>query len=505
MLYRTETEKAAARLGDSASVSNLKSLYLVSYWESWFKSSDIQALITQPKALESLALYIQDIGDGRGKSTISNDEMWTCLQKHKHSLERIDIYRDGIWHRDENGHFGLLRSFTNLKHLCIQVEMLLGGCCDSPLAPFRLKDTLPSTLQTLVLYGEEGYDIIHDLSLQVQELTSGDFPLLESITMEFQGPVCDLNGHMTPPYQDLKEKCKGKGINFSIGEIDEFRKGGSCPQLWARTLHMTCDGNARDAAATYAPEEIREPEELLLGPPVLLVDDYDSKDEHDPHFQANLRCHIVPFTDHTGKTAYMVFENLESIPLPPLFSFSIYFTFVNATPDHAAMENFYREFAFEYGESGFARFDIYFLPGASHEDCVSHYLGEKAVRGSYMKQVQMFKKCPRDEIHPLPGMDAQLPGIVDRYFLRGQVLYIVSEQHWFETQRLMWSVKFDQAAREEEGLPPFQAERRPVVYAIEHPQAPDPVYDDMDVMVEWDKEMWFWVWQKATSRGWTGW
>lgn len=59
--------------------------------------------------------------------------------------------------------------------------MLLGGCCDAPLASVRLKVTLPSTLQTLALYGEEGYreegyKVISDLPAQLQELIRGGFP-----------------------------------------------------------------------------------------------------------------------------------------------------------------------------------------------------------------------------------------------------------------------------------------------------------------------------------------
>lgn len=59
--------------------------------------------------------------------------------------------------------------------------MLLGGCCDAPLASFRLKDILLFTLQKLALYGEkgyreEGYKVISDLPAQLQELIRGGFP-----------------------------------------------------------------------------------------------------------------------------------------------------------------------------------------------------------------------------------------------------------------------------------------------------------------------------------------
>lgn len=158
---------------------------------------------------------------------------------------------------------------------------------------------------------------------------------------------------------------------------------------------------------------------------VLNDDDDDSEDEYGPHTQGRLKVHKIPFTDHTGRTAFMVFENLEFFSLPPLFSFALYFTHVNVTSRHTDMKCLRRELSSENEDFDFdARLDVYFLPGASNEDCISHYLGEKATRGSYRTQLQKFKECGRDEVYPLPGTNAQLPGMVNRYRELGQILFM---------------------------------------------------------------------------------
>lgn len=68
-------------------------------------------------------------------------------------------------HSSSNSYFGSLHSFKPLESLCIQPEVLLGGCCESLVAPFRLKDTKPSALESLTFYGdEEGTDSDDDTS-----------------------------------------------------------------------------------------------------------------------------------------------------------------------------------------------------------------------------------------------------------------------------------------------------------------------------------------------------
>lgn len=90
-----------------------------------------------------------------------------------------------------------------------------------------------------------------------------------------------------------------------------------------------------------------------------------------------MRVHRVLFTVHTRETAYMVFINSDAYTLPSLFSFAIYFTHVNSSPEHTDMEGLHWELSTRYQDCDFdIRFDVYFLPGASHEDCICHHSGK---------------------------------------------------------------------------------------------------------------------------------
>lgn len=74
------------------------------------------------------------------------------------------------------------------------------------------------------------------------------------------------------------------------------------------------------------------------------------------------------------------------------------------------------------------RLDMHFLPGAKYKDCISHYLGEKAVRENYKKQGQVFKTRRRYDVHPPPGTDVELPVMVRKYDELGQALLICSKK-----------------------------------------------------------------------------
>lgn len=192
-LYDLNLEKADIEL-PRTNVSQIEDLYLICHYNALCTSSNIGPLVAQPKALKSFSFFIRDNSAriGENDPVISNSEVWDMLQPHEDSLRTIDFYREGLQtsvHRVNNGHFSLLRNFSNLLHLRVQVEVLLGGCCGSPRASFRLKDTLPSSLRSLTLYGEEGYLVHRDLGLQLGELfTSGDdFASLKEIVLVYRG------------------------------------------------------------------------------------------------------------------------------------------------------------------------------------------------------------------------------------------------------------------------------------------------------------------------------
>ncbi|KAL5339700.1 hypothetical protein BJX70DRAFT_362898 [Aspergillus crustosus] len=181
-----DTDGAAVLLGSSGT-STIEYLFLVTSWKSVCTFSDVEALINKPQALKSFTCNLHNNPfDHRRNTVVSNAELGAYLERHQLTLETIDIMRSRETHRDENGHFGRLSGFQKLKNLRIQSAILLGGCCDLRLAPFHLKDTLPPTIETLSLYGEEGFHVITDLPAQLEEVVSAKdlFPVLSSIFLD---------------------------------------------------------------------------------------------------------------------------------------------------------------------------------------------------------------------------------------------------------------------------------------------------------------------------------
>ena len=504
-LFDLNPHKATGYLGNCAAVSHVEDLYLMGYWGSVFTPPDTQVLLTQTKGLKSLLLCLHE---DYYLSKVTNSDIWDYLQQHKGSLQTIDIYRDAAVHSDEIGYFGSFHEFPALISLGVQVEMLLAEG-----SPFRLQEALPSTIQALTLYGKYQYDVVPDLPEQIQELLEGKFPCLKSITLELEEVVHD-DGRLMGPYQQLQEDCAGKGILLRLANGNKLPKGGSCGELWTKTFYMREDGYYRHTAVSYTPRNLRDSEELLLKSAEEAEDDdhetTDSEDEYDPSISGKARTikvHTIPFIDHRGQTAYMVFSNLEHFPLPPLYSFAIYFTHPAATPD---LEGFYEQLAWEEcgGGSDFAvRFDIYFLPSATYKDCISHYSNEKATRGSYLDQVRMFKQCNRDEVHPLTEASQVVPGMVDQYYMANQVLYICSEKDWREGNQTFCELSFKELA-DADTTPAFIATDRPITthspaYYFENSKYP--VAGKMYDMAHRDREFFLGPWQKATYRGWTGW
>ncbi|KAE8152782.1 hypothetical protein BDV25DRAFT_127750 [Aspergillus avenaceus] len=503
-LFDLDPHKAAEYLGHHAAVSHVENLYLVGYWGSVFTQPNIQALLTLLERLKRLFLHLYE---RVFLSEVSNSDIWDCLRKHKDSLQNLDIYRNGSVHSHGIGHFGSF-SDVSLMSLGVQAKMLLGEG-----SPFRLHETLPPTIQALTLYGSVGYNVVPDLSEQIEELLEAQVPDLKSITPELEAVSYD-DGKLMERYQQLKDTCAKKGINLSLESGSLLPKGGSCRELWTETFYMRDDGGKRYMAALYMPKRLRDTEELLLKSLEAAEADRDdqisdSEDEYGPFTGGTLKVHTVPFIDHRNRTAYMVFQNLEPFPLPPLYSFAMYFTDPAATPENTNdMVDLYQQLTSDYGGGGFdIRFDMYFLPSATHEDCISHYRSEKATRGSYLDQVRMFEQCDRDEVHPL-AKTGQVPGMVDRYHVANQVLYICSETNW-RVEQMLCVLKFNE-------LPDANTDTTPAFRAVNCPMSThSPSYDfatseypvegDMFVMAHWDRECWLGVWQKATSRGWTGW
>lgn len=196
-----------------------------------------------PIALNSLTFYQNDCGLGPPQPdeaiAISNAQLFTSLEGHMKSLEYIDIYRDGAGttpqqHSEEISHFGLLQGFERLKILRVHPETLLGGNRDDPRAPFRLKDTLPTSLESLTFYGTSGLILDLELESQFREvLQGGSFPNLKCVTYEDLSEFVHfyIPSYVKRPNQAVKALCYEARVNFRERKIRHFPKGGK-QQPW---------------------------------------------------------------------------------------------------------------------------------------------------------------------------------------------------------------------------------------------------------------------------------
>lgn len=87
-----------------------------------------------------------------------------------------------------------------------------------PRAPFRLKNTLPASLESIIPYGFDG--LIVDLGLAEQSrevLHSGDFPHLQSIDFEdvLEFVRYFTTSYVSRPNQAIKEACEEARLSES--------------------------------------------------------------------------------------------------------------------------------------------------------------------------------------------------------------------------------------------------------------------------------------------------
>ncbi|GMG26857.1 unnamed protein product [Aspergillus oryzae] len=471
-LYGLDTANAALRLGASPAISRLKHFSITGGFNSSCTYADLRALLALPEALTSFSLYIQDYAFGSiGGDMISNAGLWKVLKKHQSSLEYLDIYRDaehtGLYM--SQGHFGLLHSFTCLKKLCIQAEVLLGSFWDRPNAPYRLKDRLPCNLESLTLYGGKRFFNTSSIGVQLQEaLNSGIFSSLASV--ELEGFYVD---------SDISEVCRQNGVTLSMGRSChhkaprdcQLRKEGSCPPFVQKTHHMRMDGQRRAVMFAFFPEECRDRREILL-PLDDSMDAYeenDAKDEDLDQCAGDLKLRMLDFWVHNGGTA-----NYD------------------------------------------VRFDLYFVPGITEEGCIAHYRQEGRFRGDYKRQLKAYKESSRYDVSP--GVGA-LPSMVRDYsdtgFYRG-LLFICTEPEWNGDQEILWSVQFDPIRQAEDGTESSDEENIPLNCIQRHPINDSsrwyegyggecPIDRWISDIASWHREELRGPWLKATRRGWQSW
>ncbi|GMG47288.1 unnamed protein product [Aspergillus oryzae var. brunneus] len=517
-LYGLDTANAALRLGASPAISRLKHLSIIGGFNSSCTYADLGALLALPEALTSFSLYIQDYAFGSiGGDMISNAGLWKVLKKHQSSLEYLDIYRDAEHTRlyMSQGHFGLLHSFTCLKKLCIQAEVLLGSFWDRPNAPYRLKDRLPCNLESLTLYGGKRFFNTSSIGVHLQEaLNSGIFSSLASV--ELEGFYVD---------SDISEVCRQNGVTLSMGRSChhkaprdcQLRKEGSCPPFVQKTHHMRMDGQRRAVMFAFFPEECRDRREILL-PLDDSMDAYeenDAKDEDLDQCAGDLRLRMLDFWVHNGGTAYMVFQNFAHSSLPPLFSFAIYFTHAHVSREKIDHRALYHALCDSYSNYD-VRFDLYFVPGITEEGCIAHYRQEGRFRGDYKRQLKAYKESSRYDVSP--GVGA-LPSMVRDYsdtgFYRG-LLFICTEPEWNGDQEILWSVQFDPIRQAEDGTESSDEENIPLNCIQRHPINDSsrwyegyggecPIDRWISDIASWHREELRGPWLKATRRGWQSW
>lgn len=250
-----------------------------------------------------------------------------------------------------------------------------------------------------------------------------------------------------------------------------------------------------------------------------------------------VKTYVVPFTDHTGREALIVFDGRVSCPLPPLFSFAIYFTHPNVNPGTVrpveVLEAIKRKTPLENWCS--IRLELYFLSASdvdsTDDKCIVHYCKEKAARGDYTRQIQNLENSAMDHDQQRRGGPSihgnnegrQLPGLVPSYIDEPDVdyhhglLFSYPGPDWRTDKRLARCVYFDPISEEDyariaekngesEALPPAFVSSMPM-------QASDTTEEGQKfvgmVMFEISNARTNnetnGPWQEAIERGWTSW
>ncbi|KAH7558257.1 hypothetical protein J3E72DRAFT_436283 [Bipolaris maydis] len=237
-----------------------------------------------------------------------------------------------------------------------------------------------------------------------------------------------------------------------------------------------------------------------------------------------IKTHVLPFTDHTGKEALMIFEGRETCPLPPLYSFAMYFTHKDVNAENVQpnelLDAIRRGTPLQNYPCPF-RLEIYFLPApsedaASDEACIAHYREEKRSRGEYTRQIDAINAESGTGTGGLPGF---VPSYIDDPygdFHHGR-LFNYQGPNWRTDKRPVHRVFFD---------PIPQEEYAPIAEEAGEPEVLQPVQVTLHAMQESDTEgfgasfvgMTMFEtahgktenetngpWQEAVERGWSTW
>ncbi|BCS27785.1 uncharacterized protein APUU_60833S [Aspergillus puulaauensis] len=468
-LYDLETEGVAALLGkNSGRICRVEDLRVVVKPTATRSSADVQALVNLPQSLAQFSIcWDHNLRSGEPAPEISVVKVWDALQKHRESLEQLAVFYN-VHELDKvtPGCFGSLQTFSRMKRLDTQLNILLDRMTTERFAPLRVKDTIPESLESLLLHPSWVYETspnfqTTELQAMVAQrrrplklLALGDTlaaPYYNQVKHSEKTADCEITGAAgSEPYPSLWTLCKQAGTQLHVTSSCartyvpgpcEFHKGGACQWLWRKTWNMRADGIQRNRTSV---ERLPRP-----------VPRKKTKTSRSSPL------HTVAFTDHTGNEAFMVFKNgigAESSKLPPLFPLVVYFTHPNAiaSPDATDLGGLLRAIREASINSDFHfRLDVYFLPGASEDDCKTHYLTERASRADYETFIREFNarvfqlKSERGSHSAVLGDSTRLPGMAHSHPglepYRG-LLLLCPEAKWSDGAQRISCVRFDKRA-----------------------------------------------------------
>ena len=285
---------------------------------------------------------------------------------------------------------------------------------------------------------------------------------------------------------------------------------------------MKNDGCARNRALASESRLLKKDcSELLLRSTEELSsneehDDEDSDtsdDEWGPYFEGPTRVFDIPFTGHTGRTAYMGFSKSS------IFSTAARFSRSRSTSRISTQTRSTPTWRTSSESSLVVKTWISALTCTSSLVSASLHASTITAAKNPREEATRHRNVPcmpRDDVHPLSGMTGQLPGMVGSYegfrAYRSALFIHSAPGDWRQGPRTLRYVEFDKYSEADcEHVPPATSED--VFMNRHHPEfdRADPhtlnradltMYDMTNSA---DYEEFLEVWQKATSRGWTAW
>jgi hypothetical protein len=160
------------------------------------------------------------------------------------------------------------------------------------------------------------------------------------------------------------------------------------------------------------------------------------------------KTHVLPFE----KDALMVFQGLDSCPLPPLYNFTIYFTHPDVNPDNVQPHELFKAIRQGSPLENYCHFrlELFFLhvPNVEHSDaaCIAHYREQKRSRGDYTRQIEKLRSLSTmDSENGVGSLAGLVPSYIDDpdiEYYHGRI-YSYRGPDWTTDQHLVRRICFD--------------------------------------------------------------